>query len=261
MSEPLSESLSWSWKKIGGYTFTAITTVGTLLAIYQFFADRSITSFAYSIPEPFKVYDSSAPSGISVLDSAGNLIKDDVYLQEIIIWNNGNQPIEPDEVRVPITLKLVAASLSDKPPAPGQPRILEFKVANETSPSISMVKVRKKNAASNSEIVVSWKHFDKGQAANIQVIYATPHSVPPTVLVNGQIVGISRLTDADTPTIARVAPWIPRWTFFPALLLISTSMAFLLQWVNAKDTTLRFLFGFLLLLAILSCLLIFIFSP
>ena len=169
-------------------------------------------------------------------------IKNDVYLQEIIIWNNGNQPIEPDDVRAPITFELVPVSLDDSSPAPGQPRILEFKVANETSPSISMIEVHKKNTANNSKIVVDWKHLDRGQAANIQIIYTTPHNVPPEVSVSGQIVGISRLTNADAPAVARVAPWIPLWTIFPALLLfLALSTFFLFPKLGVQNTSTQFL--------------------
>ncbi|HEY0349529.1 MAG TPA: hypothetical protein VGC60_15385, partial [Pyrinomonadaceae bacterium] len=57
---------------------------------------------------PFKIFDSeSSTPKLRVLDDNDNLITDNIYLSEVLLWNSGDTPIEPADVREPISVRLL----------------------------------------------------------------------------------------------------------------------------------------------------------
>lgn len=221
MSDTPRQTSASTLKALSPWLLGALTVVSTFWGFYSHFANRQLSSFAYTIPQPFKIFDSSTPSRISVLGANGEQIENDVYLQEIIIWNNGNQSIEPNVVRVPITLGIAPLALQDSSVKNAKNQILEFKVARQTDPNISKVRARQEsNKIGDPRIRLEWDHLDAGQGARVQIIYSTSSETALNFDVRGQIAGISRLTNGNTSILERAIPWIPSWLVLLTIFLV-----------------------------------------
>ena len=105
-----------------------------------------------------KIFDSSLTSpSIKVLDSEGKIINEDIYLSTVTIWNAGELPIEPKDVRKPFQIKLSNIKA-----------ILDFSIVKEVDQEISRFSLNKLNS---NTIGISWQHFDPQQGIRVQIIY------------------------------------------------------------------------------------------
>jgi len=186
---------------------------GMLFGVWAFYQTRETKSLVYFFPEPAKIFDSTAPSRISVLDSKKRVIKDSIYLQEVTLWNNGNQPLEPEDIRESIIFgpenSLTTKERSFSTVQHGNSRILEFKVVKQVSPEVSKLRVSQAGDNNSSpRLLVSWEHFDPGHAAKIQVIYSASNDEGTPFDISGSIIGV-RLENGNLTPLQRFAPWVP----------------------------------------------------
>src|SRR5215210_4560506 len=78
-----------------------LTVVFGLLSVYFFLQTLQKKGVAYIVPKSsVKVFDSHiSSSAYRILDQDNNPIGSDIFSTEVTLWNTGNQPIEPGEVR------------------------------------------------------------------------------------------------------------------------------------------------------------------
>ena len=155
-----------------------VTLVGYILAIAgicatAFFYFKNIRKREpfYTFTNPQKIFDSkkSTPS-IKVFDGNKKLVEDDVYVLFMIVWNNGELPINKEDVRKPVKIKFGKVK-----------RIIEFEIIEESHPDISKFKLEKlsKDALSNSNsgYKLSWEYFDSGFAAKMRLLYSGTNEI------------------------------------------------------------------------------------
>ena len=146
----------------------------------------------YHVLESIKIFDSKNTSPkIQLLDKNSKPIDEDVYVRDIIIWNEGELPIDQEHIRDPLKLILT-----------GQKKLLDFQIADESNPLISkfeIVKLLKDDTKINSETLkLSWKYFDPGFAVKIRLFYTGNGNLD--IMMKGNILNVSKIKPKYTNT-------------------------------------------------------------
>jgi hypothetical protein len=112
------------------------------------------------------------------------LVKDNVYLFTVTFWNSGELSIEPEDVRIPVTLTISPCK-----------KILDYQIIEAAHPNIADFSLREvENSYTNSKsIVINWNHLDPNFGVKIQVIYAGTEN--PSISFDGMIVGVGDFTN------------------------------------------------------------------
>ncbi|MBS1514298.1 MAG: hypothetical protein JSS63_04675 [Bacteroidetes bacterium] len=113
----------------------------------------------YKVTDNALIYDNSNSSNkFKVITSDSSIIKNNIYLIEFVLWNNGDFAIDSLDVREPFKIVLDSA------------QILSYSIQNEVRPNYSKFTLTKND--SNS-LILKWRFFDPHQALKIQVMYAS----------------------------------------------------------------------------------------
>lgn len=145
--------------------------------------------------DPIMIFDSRKISpSIFLVDKDGKHIDQDVYVKDIIIWNAGDLPINPEHVRDPIKLVLTECN-----------NLLDFRIAKESHPKISKFEVVKDpitSSENNIEVLkLSWQYFDPRFAVKIRLTYAGNKNIKTAI--DGNILNVSKI-DSKSDEAERV---------------------------------------------------------
>ncbi|MGQ4661632.1 hypothetical protein [Lysobacter sp. F6437] len=186
-------SLSEELKKPYNLLSTAIGVFGILLGFWLYYISQERREPFYLAKESVQIFDSSAASpSIELTDKAGVTVRENVYVVETSIWNAGKRPIEPSDVRIPLTLNLAGAK-----------RILDYGVVEQNQPMISEVSLSPVTG-SKTALSISFKHLDPGLGARVKVVYAGQKD--PEITLQGAIVGA---TIKDGTSV--IYKYLPQW--------------------------------------------------
>lgn len=155
---------------------TMLAVVSLAVGVWLFFLGQEKRDPYYVVSDPVQIFDSgsSLPS-IKVNDKQNNPIHDNIFLTEITLWNAGERPIEPSDIRIPITISLDKAK-----------QIVDFVVVEQTQPEVLGFTARASSKHSNT-LDVSFKHFDPNLGAKVKVVYTGSND--PGVVIRGSILG------------------------------------------------------------------------
>jgi hypothetical protein len=169
-------SLSEDIKKPLNIVFLLLAIAGIVLSVFFYYNGRKTKSIAYYINEPSSlIYDShNSSSAIKVIEKDSTAIRDNVYLLTGVIWNNGDIPVNTEDVRQTIVLNLESAK-----------KILDFKIVRQTDPTVANFNLSRKDSHA---LNLSWKYFDPGYALKFQIIYTGTDN--PAFNLNGKILDI-----------------------------------------------------------------------
>jgi hypothetical protein len=158
----------------------AIAIVSLLTAFYFYYFPKNERQIAFTSTSPSLIYDSSVKSpNISLVDSSGQKITANTYLMSFTIWNSGRQPIEPSDVRRPITISF-----------PDAEKILDYKIAKSVDQDVSGFSLSAiTNDTSKNVLQLNWNHFDPSKGLSFQVIFSQSSGTLYQVF-NSDIVGI-----------------------------------------------------------------------
>lgn len=138
-----------------------VGVIGILLAFYFHHTTHESKELSYNlVPESFKIYDQdliSDSKSISLYKNDSIKIKNSVFLTTFSIWNSGNQPIPPKDIRKDINIKFSGIN-----------EILDLKIVKIIDPEISLIKATKLN---DSTISLNWKYFDPKDGIKFQLLY------------------------------------------------------------------------------------------
>lgn len=200
-------SLIEELKKPYNFLSTAIGVLGILFGFWLYYISQERREPFYLAKESVQIFDSSAASPtIKLTDKAGITVGENVYVVETSIWNAGKRPIEPSDVRIPLTLNLAGAK-----------RILDYGVVEQNQPLISDINLSPV-ASSQTALSVSFKHLDPGLGARVKVVYAGHKD--PEITLRGAIVGA---TIKDGTSL--IYKFLPRWL----TLFLSAALGWLLS--------------------------------
>lgn len=177
----------------------SLTIIFGLLAFVLYFYSQYEKRIAYTFSRPYKIYDSKAFSPkIRITDQSGYWINEDVYLVRATIWNDGEVPIEPSEVRRPLTVILSPSS-----------KILDIKIINQVQPDIAQYKIAESSDIQthphSQRISINWDHFDPKFGISFQIIYTGSEITKPSL--EGYIVGVHEFHDEEELYISRYLPF------------------------------------------------------
>ena len=102
-----------------------VGVVGVLLSVLIYFWSRHEAKLSY-YTSTIQVVDQKETVPFSVIDSAGQRVTENVYATNITMWNSGDLPIDPGNVRRPLTISLQAPV-----------RIIDAKIQYSTNDNIS----------------------------------------------------------------------------------------------------------------------------
>lgn len=161
--------------------------VGIPLAMYLYYASLQKPCITYYVsPVRGVMFQKQADSGLAV-SFKGLPIDSDVSITQIYIWNAGEKPVKPEDVRQPVMVKLN-----------GDGKILDVKVRKATDESTGF-KASPKPANELSfqtfgpavetfnDFGVEWKILERGEGANVQVTYVGEKDAKFSV--SGKVIG------------------------------------------------------------------------
>ena len=146
-------------KKPINFISISLAILSIIVSVFLYIASLKSMEPVYQVDEHAgKIFDSSLTSpSIKVLDSEGKIINEDIYLSTVTIWNAGELPIEPKDVRKPFQIQLSNIKA-----------ILDFSIIKEVDKEISRFSLNKLNS---NTIGISWQHLDPQQGIRVQIIY------------------------------------------------------------------------------------------
>ena len=213
-------------RKLAGWLREHITVanvaafVSIILAIYFWRFPNVYREVSYTVSDDhIQVFDSSLLSPrIRMIDAEGNQIQENVYAASVTVWNSGNLPIDPIDVRIPLRIRIGSVS-----------RILDYAILKQVDPDVANFNAREVTPSSDSdsisEIEISWDYFDPQFGAIIQVMYAAQAQADISLV--GYILGIQRNDFRDTSKSSMV-DWLPGWAVQIIILSITIGMVLLL---------------------------------
>ena len=181
---------------------------------------QQVREISYFIPEPALIFNSdlsnASNASLRIVDSEGNKIEDSIFFAEVILFNSGDLPIEPDEVvRKPLTI------------AVPELKVLSFDIVEESSPEISEFQLTE-SKDSASELILEWNHFDPGNFIKIHIVFAAQPKDQMEPIIRGTIVG-THLQDGYLPTIRRRLPPIYSFLITLGVLIAASSAGIILE--------------------------------
>lgn len=153
-----------------------LAVIGIGLSVVFYYKSEKKKSISYYVNESSSlIFDSkNSLSAIKIYDKNSQPIKENVYLINGIIWNDGDFPITKSDIRIPIHL-----TLND------QSAILDYKITKENQKESS--KFVLSNKQSNS-LNLDWKYFDPKAGFKFQIIYKSKN--PSKLELKGKILDI-----------------------------------------------------------------------
>lgn len=156
------------------YIGIIIGVFGILLSLLFYFKSKKEREPVYSIKkEPSVIYyRNSTSQKLKVVLNDSIIVKESVFVSNVVIWNNGELEIEKKDVR-----KNFIISIS------GDSKILDYKIVNQTHPDIGNFKVKPEG----DSLLLDWDYFDPMYGVELQIIYSGDHN--SGIIVNGSVLG------------------------------------------------------------------------
>jgi hypothetical protein len=162
---------------------TFVIAIASLsVAFYFYYFPRNNKEIAYTASKPSLIFDNSVKSpNLTLVDSSGHQIAANTYLMSFTFWNSGSQPIEPGDIRHPITVSF-----------PKSERILDQKITITTDQEVGGFSLSAiTNESLGNAIQLRWNHFDPRKGTSFQVIFCQTNEPKPAI--SADIVGLKGL--------------------------------------------------------------------
>jgi hypothetical protein len=132
------------------------TIAGTLSSLYFYEKGEKAGRISIAV-EQVQVFDKSriGQLPLRVLDTAGNVVTDNVFAANVTIWNSGNAEIKKEDVRKPFQLKFNTGLVP-----------LDLTITQFSHDNIDGFEVTRAG-------LVDWKHFDPGEGIRIRLVYVS----------------------------------------------------------------------------------------
>ncbi|TYP71499.1 hypothetical protein [Aquimarina intermedia] len=148
-----------------------IGVIGILIAFYLHYSNKETKELSYYIlPESYKVFDKeliTETNSFSLLQNDSLKIEESVYLTTFSIWNTGNQPIPPTDVRKDLEVLFS-----------GIDKILDLKILKTIEPEVSKFQLTR---VSDSVVGVKWKYSDPKDGVKFQMLYLGESYIIPKI--------------------------------------------------------------------------------
>ncbi|WP_298507831.1 hypothetical protein [uncultured Kordia sp.] len=131
--------------------------IGLTILFYEYSNKEREPVYALK-KEPSLIFDkeNSTPK-IKLLSNDSLVVNDNVYVSNIVIWNDGDLEIRKTDVRKKFKVFLSSEA-----------KILDYKIVNQTNPEISNFRIK----SDNNELLINWDYFDPKFGFELQIIYS-----------------------------------------------------------------------------------------
>jgi len=173
--------------------------ISIVISVIFYYGSQQEKRIAYVQSEPSKIFDSSASRpALRVLDKNNEVVNQDVFVRTYTVWNAGNLPIEPAEVRKPINVIF-----------PISTKILGLEILGQTRGDVANCKLVDSSMAQEVRSAsLTWDHFDPGFGVKFQIIYT---GATPEAKLDGYIVGVDELEEGVKSKVSRYLPFRRGW--------------------------------------------------
>lgn len=153
----------------------------------------------------------------------GNKITDNLYLQEYLLWNKGNEIIKKEDILRNLNLTY-----------PKNAKIIDAFISESTRPDI----VRAESNFNDKTVNFSFSNLEKNDGFKIQILYSSDTKSTPEK--NGSIAGVSKILDENDITNDKMLVGIARMLY---VILIIIGVALILVAAHKITVkTINFLF-------------------
>jgi hypothetical protein len=162
----------------------AIGIGGVIATIITFLWSTHKAAISYYTAS-IQIVDQSEALPISVIDSAGQRVMENVYATNVTVWNSGDLPIEAQNIRSPLTISLSSRA-----------RLIDAKLEHATTDNISEFRIDN-DTKKGSTIQISWRYFDPREGFRVRLVYAG--NVMTSAKLDGVIFGVGSFDDVTPP--------------------------------------------------------------
>lgn len=150
-------AMFWNWINRFG---ALIGIIGFSFGVYTYYRTHPFRELAfYADPTTALIVKSGQSSNLRVY-FADQLIKTDVVVAQVVLWNAGNLPIKRENIIQPIVIRTV-------PPA----RILEPTFRESTRETVIKPQLDQTNS-SDGRIGITWERLEQGDGIWMQMVFA-----------------------------------------------------------------------------------------
>jgi hypothetical protein len=197
-------------------TFLGIAIVSLAVSVVTYLWSLHSASISY-YTATIQIVDQrqAAPLPFSVIDSAGQRVTENVYAISVTIWNSGDLPIEPQNVRSPLTVSLASPA-----------RLIDAKLEYVTSENISEFKING-DPTKGGAAQISWRYFDPKEGLRLRLIYATNDI--SNVKIEGVIFGVNKFENITPPkkdTLSLKSPGLMQLIISAIFMMIAAPVVF-----------------------------------
>jgi len=199
-----------------GIFWTILTAlISIILAIALYKTSKKEREIVYYLKnEPSKIYDNTnASSRIKLISNDTTIIKENVYVSNLVLWNRGQLEIKKTDIRKPFTIK-----------EKNKAKIIDYKIVNSTKPEISKFILIPKD----SLLFIDWDFFDPNFGLELQVIYSGNNM--SQVIIDGYVLG-SGIKEIELKS-ARTETRIKYFVLFSFFLAVA--IPFYLYYISKK---------------------------
>lgn len=171
-----------------------IAVISVLLSIYFYNVGKQEREPIFTITtNPINIFNSanSSPS-LKLIDRDSNIIKNDVYLIEFVIWNRGNLKIDPIDVRDSIKIKIKNSI-----------KIIDYNIVQTNSNYSNFSLNYSTTDTIKNTLTLHWLYFDPDNAFKIKVVYIGDSK--PEIEILGSILSVNSIKIVDYEKLKKIS--------------------------------------------------------
>ncbi len=188
-----------------------ITVVALIFAVYSHLSNRKERRPVWTSSPTILIYNQNqTENNFILLNKDSTEINKNIYTQEIVIWNAGNETIAKSDIRVPLGLVFSKNS-----------NLIDYKILEEKSSVNNNFKLE----VFGDSLILNWKYFDPGEGVRFKHIYSSDGKSHPKI--TGKVLGerITKIVNTRQNALQ----------FFILLVLSICSFIFTKGAANKKD--------------------------
>lgn len=214
-------------------------------AIFYFWSIKK-TKISYSIENTTKIFDSELTiKKIKVYNNSDEEIKSDIYSTSVVIWNSGDNPINPGDIRINPSINVL-----------GIEELISSPIIKETDPKVTNFSLIG-DTTNTSLFFLTWKYFDPGSALRINFLYTSNNEPSFDIEFTGNILSLGEFEKIEYQPL-KADKIISFMKIFGVLIFLSIISIFIGKYVPTRPFLTKLISATLILGFFLTLYLIYI---
>ena len=176
MFQGLHEKYGWL-----GLASAVFGIAGFAFGVFTWYQSRQFTEISYAVEQVQMLIsshnrDHNPNRPFKVIGSDGHEITENIFGANVTVWNSGNLPVYPGQVRRPVVIQI-----------PSSVRVMKIALSGSSDNNISEFTI------DEIERKVDWKYFDPKMGFRATIIYSSPNQ--EDIKIGGVIYGVNGFRD------------------------------------------------------------------